>query len=75
MSTSHAPENHLVIILNGESHPIPVGCTIAELLTATGGGGGSAVVVDEDIIPRIQWESYQLSPGQHVELVTAVPGG
>jgi sulfur carrier protein len=36
---------------------------------------GTAAAIDGEIVPRTQWEDWQLRPGQALELVTAVQGG
>ena len=61
------------ITLNGTAHELADDTTIAALLGDR--TRGSAVVVDGEVVPRASWDEYRLRPGQHIELITAVPGG
>jgi sulfur carrier protein len=36
---------------------------------------GSAVAVDGAVVPRSKWAEFMIEDGQHIELLTAVPGG
>jgi sulfur carrier protein len=64
------------VTLNGAAQDLSGLTTIAALVeNATGTSRGSAVVIDGVVVPRSQWQSYQLREGQHVELITAVQGG
>ncbi len=61
------------ITVNGEPRELPEDATITVLLGDR--TRGSAVVVDGEVVPRAAWPEYRLQPGQHVQLITAVPGG
>jgi sulfur carrier protein len=64
------------IDVNGRSHELADGATVADLISAvTGSTRGSAVVVDDEIVPRSTWSERVLREGQVVELITAVQGG
>jgi sulfur carrier protein len=64
------------VIVNGAVDEAAAGRTLSELLHARAGGlRGSAVVVDDEVIPRAEWDTYRLRAGQRVELITAVQGG
>ncbi len=66
----------MTITLNGSARDLAVGTTVAGLIeSVTGTTRGSAVVVDGEVLPRAQWATYELRPGQSVELITAVQGG
>lgn len=66
----------MTIELNGKTRDLPDGTTLASLMEElTGSTHGSAVVVNGEVVPRSQWGSRQLQPGQTVELITAVQGG
>ncbi len=64
------------IILNGETHSVPEGTTAAELVKSLDlAGKRLAIEVNEDILPRSEYASYRLSPGDRVEIVHAIGGG
>lgn len=76
------------INLNGETHPLAGGTTVADLVTtvtgraitptgapADGGRLGVAVALNADIVPRSQWALTMLENNDDVEIVTAVQGG
>jgi thiazole synthase len=64
--------------LNGDERELRDGATVADALEATGApseGRGVAVAVDGEVVPRAEWATTALSPGQSVEVVAAVQGG
>ena len=62
--------------LNGETHSIEAGTTIIELLKAASVPENYlAVEVNDDVVPREQHATYQLAPGDRIEVVTLVGGG
>ena len=64
------------LTVNGEARELADACTIADLLQAAGAPDrGSAVAVDGAVVPRSEWHTRRLEPGQQVELVHAVQGG
>lgn len=64
------------VFINGAPDDEAAGRTIAEVLVDVAGSlRGSAVVVDGEVVPRGEWQNYQLRPGQRVEVITAVQGG
>ncbi len=64
------------IELNGTSTSVEDGTTLAALIEQVAGSTrGSAAAVDGEVIPRSAWPTFELSPGQSVELITAVQGG
>lgn len=64
------------VIVNGAPDESAAGRSIADVLaTIAGSLRGSAVVVDGAVIPRGEWHTYRLRPGQQVEVITAVQGG
>ena len=64
------------IVVNGDSLDIVDSCTIAGLLKALEIGlERVAVEVNLDIVPKAQYNSFQLSPGDKVEIVQFVGGG
>lgn len=64
------------VVINGAADAAAVGRTIAEVLVDVAGSlRGSAIVVDGEVVPRGEWQTYRLRPGQQVEVITAVQGG
>jgi sulfur carrier protein len=64
------------ILLNGETHPLPAGCTVAALLSEAGFGERRvAVEVNGAIVPRSTHASHELQAGDRVEIVHALGGG
>jgi len=64
------------IILNGEPHQAPDGCSIAELAESLGiVGKRLAVEVNLEVVPRGEHASTRLQPGDRVEIVHAIGGG
>jgi len=64
------------IILNGTSHTIADGTTIASLIDALGlTGQRLAIEVNGEVIPRGEHAAHILREGDRVEVVRAIGGG
>lgn len=64
------------IVLNGEEREVPEGLSVAGLLAHLGiASGRVAIERNLDILPRDQWESTPLAPGDRFEIVHFVGGG
>jgi sulfur carrier protein len=66
------------IYLNGEELEVPEGITISELIKSLNiqmREVGFAVAVNEEVVPKSNYESYKLSEGDRVEIVHLVGGG
>ncbi len=67
------------LIVNGKEIAIPQsGTTLEELLKqfhVSKENQGVAVAVNEQVIPKQQWESTTVQPGDNIEIVRAVQGG
>ncbi len=64
------------ITLNGESHELPDGATIRDLLAQYGRqDSGVAVAVNLDVVRREEFDSTVLRDGDRIDIVTAVGGG
>jgi len=73
---SDAAREALEIHVNGEARALAPGSTISALIDALGlGGRRVAVAVNRDVVPRSQFPSHELSPGDRVEILQAVGGG
>jgi sulfur carrier protein len=67
-----------MIRLNGQDSDVRTGETVAAALVRLGlslDTRGVAVAVDGEIVPRAGWESFELSDGASVEVLTAMQGG
>jgi thiazole synthase len=66
------------IELNGTSHELPDGATLAEAAREAGADAearGVAVALDGEVVPRSEWEATPLHDGQRVEVLAAIQGG
>lgn len=62
--------------VNGETLDLPEQCTVAELLAQRQlTGRRLAVEIDGLLVPRSQFATRYLQPGERVEIVHAVGGG
>ncbi len=64
------------IIVNGESHSLESDASLEQLLVMLGlEGKRVAVEVNRDIVPRSDYDSFQLSENDTIEIVNAIGGG
>jgi thiazole synthase len=66
------------IELNGESHELPAGATLADAVRESGAdrqGRGVAVALDGEVVPRTEWDSTLLAEDRSVEVLAAIQGG
>ncbi|MFT5425105.1 MAG: sulfur carrier protein [Gammaproteobacteria bacterium] len=63
------------ITLNGESIDLDNSVNIDQLLSKLELSGRLAVEVNQRIIPRSLFSTYEIESGDHVEIVTAIGGG
>lgn len=62
--------------LNGETHELAEGTTVAELVAGhLTEPRGVAVAVNAEVVPRSTWPDATLHDGDHVELLTPAQGG
>ena len=65
------------IVVNGEPRQIAA-ANVRALLGALGydaTGRGLAVALNDEIVPRGEWETTPVAPGDRIEIVGAVQGG
>jgi sulfur carrier protein len=65
------------IVVNGERRQIAA-ANVRALLGALGydvTGRGLAVARNDEIVPRGEWETTSVAPGDRIEIVGAVQGG
>ena len=64
------------IVINGEARDVADGVTVEALVRGLSSESrGIAVAVDGEIVPRSEWASAAVAPGQSVEILNAVQGG
>ncbi len=63
------------VLLNGDPHSLEQDYTIEELIGNLDIDGKFAVEINQNIIPRSQYSSTQLKPGDNIEIVQAIGGG
>jgi thiamine biosynthesis protein ThiS len=66
----------LSVMVNGASHDVTPGTTVAELVAAWScPPEGIAVSRNREVVPRSRWASTTLQGDDLVEIVTAAAGG
>ncbi len=68
----------MIITVNGRDLRLAAPATVAELVSAQLGrqsGAGIAVALNGTVVPRHRHDTQQLTDGDRVDIVTAVPGG
>jgi thiamine biosynthesis protein ThiS len=64
------------ITMNGEARDVPAGLTVAGLLVHLSlPAERVAVERNREVLPRTQWDSTSVQPGDHFEVVHFVGGG
>lgn len=64
--------------VNGRTHLLPSGATVADAIRAAGadpGEPGIAAAVGQDVVARAAWGETALADGAEVEVVRAAAGG
>ncbi len=70
------PTHDIAITVNGDTHAVPAGLTIVELLARLGlGGRRVAVERNKAVVPRAEHAATQLADGDRLEVVAFVGGG
>jgi len=66
----------MTVMLNGEERHCREGSTIAHLVEELGlGKRRIAVEINRDILPRDEYATHRIQPGDHIEIVHFVGGG
>ncbi len=63
------------VIVNGQDYHLAEGSTIAGLLTLLDVDGKLAVEINHSIIPRGNFASHTIHPGDAIEIIRAIGGG
>ena len=67
--------NEIHVEVNGETRETPAGMNVVGLLEQLGlNTGRVAIEYNLKILPRAQWESTRLAPGDRLEIVQFVGG-
>ena len=76
MVRERAMGNAILIEVNGEKRETPPGTTVRTLLDQLGlNVGRVAIEYNLQILPKRQWESTEVAPGDRLEIVQFVGGG
>ncbi len=68
----------MLVHLNGTSHELEAGATVAMVMDRLEIGAdsrGVAVALDGEVVPRSAWTQTELAEGARLEVVVAVQGG
>ncbi len=72
----NAYDGVMQIVLNGDTCALPEPCTVEQLLADRNlTGRPAAVEINGNVIPRAQHDTYTLTDGDRIEIVTLVGGG
>lgn len=68
----------MIVIFNGAGRDVDPDTSVSKLLAVLQPDlpvAGIAVAVNDDVIPRSEWETRKLAAHDRVQVVTAVQGG
>lgn len=66
----------IAVRVNGEDRSVADGTTVLGAVTdLVGGARGTAVAVNGEVVPRGEWATTVLAPGDRVEVLRAAQGG
>jgi thiamine biosynthesis protein ThiS len=69
-------EYHMHLTVNGEPYEFPDAPTVSAVLAAIGAEGArSAVLVGDEVVRASAWDTFVLSEGDRMEVVTFAGGG
>jgi sulfur carrier protein len=64
------------VLINGERQEVPAGVNVSSLLAHLGiAAGRVAIERNLDLLPRAQWDTTAVAPGDRYEIVHLVGGG
>ena len=64
------------LLVNGDPRAVPSDCTVAELIDALGlQTRRIAIAVNQDVVPRSEFATHQLTANDRIEILEAVGGG
>jgi sulfur carrier protein len=65
----------MVIVVNGQSHPLPRPQTVAALLHSLSPPTPFAVALNDDVILRGSFEECWVYPGDRIDIIHPTAGG
>ncbi len=63
------------VIINGEQKSLKSSATVSDIISNLNIEGKIAVEVNKEILPRSQFDQYQVCDGDVLEIVRAIGGG
>jgi sulfur carrier protein len=64
------------ITVNGAAHEAEEGCSVGRVVSSvTGRTGGVAVALNDQVVPRADWNTTIVREADRIEVLTAVQGG
>ena len=63
------------VLLNGSSYSVENNCSVDSLIKNIDLSGKYAIEINQNIIPRSQYSTKQVSNGDKIEIVQAIGGG
>ena len=64
------------ITLNGRGVDVEPGATVGHLVDGLGRGrAGLAVALNDEVVPRSEWDETSVREGDRLEILTAAQGG
>jgi sulfur carrier protein len=66
----------MTVRVNGTERELGGEVTLAALIAELSGSlRGSAAIVDDEVVPRGEWDRFRVRDGQRIEVITATQGG
>ncbi|HUZ20202.1 MAG TPA: sulfur carrier protein ThiS [Acidimicrobiales bacterium] len=66
----------ITLRVNGEDRSVPAGATVASVVALLAPSpDGCAVALNGEVVQRGAWAVQGLTDGDHIEILTAAPGG
>jgi sulfur carrier protein len=64
------------VVVNGHPRALAAGTTLREVVASlTANAEGCAAAVNDSVVPRGEWDTRTVEPGDRIEVLTAVQGG
>lgn len=65
------------VTVNQQNFTVSADCSVAQLLAITlnRGSTGIAVAVNQNIVPKVDWNTHLLRPQDQITLIKATQGG
>jgi sulfur carrier protein len=65
------------IVINQQPQTVPDSCQVRQILQTVWSQQptGIAIAINNTIIPKTSWDTYQLQPNDHITIIKATQGG